>query len=180
MSGISKLAYIILALAIGYAFIYPSVGNLSALMDEKGKYESSLETVGNIESKKKELLTKLNSIPADERKDIENVLPNSLGFVRLISQIDAVAASNGISIDKITSKETNPSAGASIEEAQPQNPYQSAIISFSFDASYDKFNVFMNSLEKSLRILDIKSVKLETKENGIYSYNVEFETYWLK
>ncbi|MEK7117003.1 MAG: type 4a pilus biogenesis protein PilO [Patescibacteria group bacterium] len=180
MSSTSKIAYLILTLAVGYIFIYPSVGDLSALMSEKQRYNDSLETVSNIEDKKNELLTKFNDISDDDKKEIEIILPSSLNFIKLISQIDAVAAGNGISIDKISSKETSSSIGNSIEEAQPQRPYQSSIIEFSFTASYEKFNAFMDKLEKSLRILDVKSVKLTIQEDGDYSYSVEFETYWLK
>ncbi len=180
MSNTSKLAYVILAILIGYIFIYPKTGEVSLLMAEKQKYESYLETLGSIESKKNELLTEFNKISVEDKKDIETILPNSLDFVKLMSQIDSVAAKYGILIDKITSKETSLSVGDSIENAQPQKIYNSAIIGFSFTASYNDFNNFMNDLEKSLRILDIKSIKLEVREKGAYSYNVEFETYWLK
>lgn len=181
MSSTSKLAYIILTLAIAYLFIYPSVGELSALTAEKQKYTDTLTMISNIENKKNELLTEFNNISATDRKDIETILPNSLDFVNLISQIDAVAAKYGISVDKVSSKEAV-SSGKSEETttSQPSTSYQSAIIGFSFDATYEKFNAFLNDLEKSLRILDIKSIKLTTKDDGIYTYNVEFQTYWLK
>jgi len=180
MSSITILAYIIVSLSIGYAFAYPLFGDISSLGAEKNRYENSLAMVENIENKKNELLTKFNNIPADSKKDIETILPDSLNFIGLISQIDAVAAKYGLSIDKTSSKETSSSVGGSIGEAQPQRPYQSAIISFSFTGSYDQFNTFMGELERSLRILDIRSLKIEPKEDGAYSYRVEFETYWLK
>lgn len=180
MNGISILAYLVLALSIGYAFIYPSMGDISALTAEKQKYNDSLEMVSNIESKKNELLAKFDSIPEEDKKEINTILPTSFDFVRLISQIDAVAARNGMSIDKISSKEIGSAVGNSIEEAGPQKPYRSAVIGFSFESSYEKFNVFINDLEKSLRILDVRSIKLNAGEKGTYSYDVEFETYWLK
>jgi len=180
MSSISIIAYIVLTLSIGYAFVYPSIGSVSTLMDEKQKYETSLETVNDIENKKNELLTKFNNISDEDKKDIDTILPNSLNFVRLVSQIDAVGSKHNISIDKTSSKETKPPAGESIGEGQPQRIYNSAIISFSFVAPYDKFEAFMDDLEKSLRILDIRYIKLTTQEKGGYMYDVEFETYWLK
>jgi Tfp pilus assembly protein PilO len=180
MSSISIIAYVILTISIGYAFIYSPSGDLTVLMDQKQQYEKSLEMVNNIENTKNELLTKFNNISAAEKKEIETVLPDSLDFVRLVSQIDAVGSKYGISIKSITSREINSSAGTSIKGAEPPKPYNSAAIGFSFDASYDKFNTFMADLEKSMRVLDIKSVKLNSKDTGIYSYTVEFETYWLK
>jgi Tfp pilus assembly protein PilO len=180
MSNISIIACAILTLSIGYAFAYPSFGDLNNLLGEKQKYIDSLNMVSNIENKKNELTTKFNEIPSDDKKNIDTILPSSLNFVKLISQIDAVAAKYGISISNVSSKEADSSVGTSIENAGPSKPYRSSIIGFSFTTSYENFKVFLDDLEKSLRILDIKSARLETKENGLYSYNVEFETYWLK
>jgi len=180
MSNISIIAYIVLTLSVGYAFVYPSFGDVTKLLDQKQKDESSLEMVSNIENQKNELLTKFDGISAADKKNIETVLPSSLELVKLISDIDGVASKYGISINNISSKEVGSSVGDSIDNAAPAKPYQSSIIGFSFVASYDKFNAFLSDLEKSLRILDIRSVKLDTQENGVYSYNVEFETYWFK
>lgn len=155
-------------------------GDITILLDQKQKYENSLEMVNNIEAKKDELVSKFNAIPAAERKNIETILPSSLDFVKLISQIDAVASKYGISVDQISSKELVASGGDSIEGAAPPKIYQSATIEFSFDTSYEKFTSFLDDLEKSLRILDIRSVKLVAAENGVYTFNVQFETYWLK
>jgi Tfp pilus assembly protein PilO len=180
MSSTSILAYVVLTLAIGYGFIYSPMGDLTALMDKKQQYNDDLETVSNIENTKKELLTKFNNIPAEDKKNIETVLPNSFNFVRLVSQIDAVAANYGIAIGSITSTGVSASVGESIADAKPKNPYESATIGFSFTASYENFNLFMNDLEKSMRILDIKSVHLTIDKDGNYKYEVEFVTYWLK
>lgn len=180
MSKTSILSYIVLTLVIGYAFIYPAFGEISSLLEQKQKYVTTLETVGNIESKKNALQSKFDEIPPKTKADIETILPSSLNFVKLISQIDAVAANYGISVDKISVREVGSSVGNSIEEAGPIKDYQSSIVGFSFEASYDKFNTFVGELEKSLRILDVRLVKLNTAANGVYSYDVEFETYWLK
>lgn len=180
MSSISIIAYVILTLSIGYAFVYPSFGDINQLLEQREKYLASLETVSNIENKKEELLTELNAIPEIDRESVETILPDSLNFVKLISQIDAVASRYGISIKDISSIETAQAAGSSIENAEAPKTYSSAIIGFSFDASYEQFNAFMDDLESSLRILDIRSAKLTTAEGGTYSYHVEFETYWLK
>src|SRR3989338_9064889 len=104
MSNTSIIACAVLTLSIGYAFVYPSFGDLNSLLDKKQEYANALNTISNIEDKKNELLTEFNNISEAKKTDINIVLPSSLDFVRLISQIDTVAASHGISIDKISSK----------------------------------------------------------------------------
>ncbi|MEK7635329.1 MAG: type 4a pilus biogenesis protein PilO [Patescibacteria group bacterium] len=180
MSSISILAYVILSLSIGYAFIYSPMGDLTALMDKKQQYNDSLETINNIENTKKELLTKFNNISVEEKKEIDTLLPSSFDFVRLVSQIDAVAANHGISISNISSENLNSPSGDANTEAKTSNSLNSATVGFSFEASYDNFNSFMDDLEKSMRILDIKSMSLSAQKGNIYKYEVKFVTYWLK
>ena len=180
MSITAIISYIVLTLAVGYAFILPTYNDLTVLNEEKQKYNDALETVANIEIRKNELLSKFNSISAEDKKSIEVFLPDSVSFVRLISEIDSLASKQGISIDRISSRDTDPSVGATIEDAGPQKPYRSSVIGFSFTASYDKFRIFMDDLEKSLRILDIKSLRISPEREGLFVYNVEFETYWFR
>jgi len=180
MSNISTIAAAVLTLAIGYAFVYPSFGDLKNLLDEKQKYLDSLDTIGDIENRKNELVAKYNEVPEADRKNIDVALPSSLDFVKLTSQIDAVASKYGILVGTFSSKDTEPTTGTSIENTTAVKPYNSSVVGFSFSTSYETFRAFLDDLEKSLRILDVRSVNLEAKENGIYTFNVEFETYWLE
>lgn len=180
MSNTSVLIYFFLTLAVGYAFAYPSIGDLSILMEEKQKQEDSLVMMAEAESKKNELLTKYNQISPEDKMYVETVLPDSLDFVKLISQIDAIASKYGLTIDKTSFKETSNTEGDTVSDVGPQKPFDSAIISFSFDGSYNQFNNFINDLSRSLRILDIKSLRINAADDGVYSYSVEFEAYWLK
>lgn len=180
MSSTSILAYFILAASVVYVFVYPPYQEISILMGEKEKYDEYLAMAMNVDAKTSQLLTKFNQITPEEKKNIDTVLPDSYNFVRLVSQIDNIAGQYGIKIDRITSRDVSSSVGDSIAEAGPDKQYKSAVIGFSFTATYEKFNEFMAALEKSLRILDIRSVRINTATTGLYTYSVEFEVYWLK
>lgn len=180
MSGTTILSYIILSACIVYAFANPAYQEIRLLREEKGKYEDSLALVADIENKKNVLLEQYNSISEEDKKKISTVLPDSLDFVKLVADIANVASENGVIIDNISLKEMDSSVGESISDAGSPKPYRSAIIGFSFGGSFSQFNTFIGSLEKSLRILDIRSVKLQTNDGGRDSYQVEFETYWVK
>jgi len=181
MSNTSILAYLILTISIGYAFIYPSFGDISELQSQKQNYEDSLATVSNIENKKNELLTQYNSISEADKKNLETVLPDTFNFVRLISDIDSVASKHGISITNITSRElTDPTVGDTVETAGPEKKYKSGIVGFTFTSTYENFLLFSKELEKSLRVIDMRSVKIESENKGNFTFTVEFETYWQK
>ena len=180
MSGTSILSYIMLSACIVYAFANPAYQEIKLLRGEKGKYDDSLALVADIENKKNALLEQYNSISEEDKKKISTVLPDSLNFVKLVADIANVASVNGVIVDNITLREMDSSVGESVSDAGAPKPYRSAIIGFSFDASFSQFNAFIDNLEKSLRILDVRSVKLQTNEGGRDTYQVEFETYWVK
>lgn len=180
MKTTSILSFLILTLAVAYSFIWPAYSDLGLLRAKKSGYEDSLAMVNNIEMKRNELQSKYDQIPPADKKNIETVVPDNFDFVRLISQIDNVGAKYGISISSIGSRVTDPSVGNSVAEAAPPRAFQSAIISFSFTSSYQAFTSFINDLEKSLRILDIRVLKIDAEDKGVNAYNVELETYWVE
>lgn len=179
MTGNSTLSYILLSLVIGYVFIYPYVTKIPALNEQKQRYLSALETVSSIESKISQLRSQYESIPNESKERINTILPNSFNFVRIISQIDNVASKYGISIDEISYQESY-APGNSVESAQMAGPYESTVIGFSFTTSYGSFQDFIDELEKSLRVLDVRSVELDSDDKGTHTFKVELETYWLK
>lgn len=178
MSSTSTLSYIIISIALLYAVVLPKWEELSVLRTEQSKYEETIEKTKQIEQKKNELLAKFNEIRSEDRARIESLIPDKYDYVRLVSQIDAVGSKYGISIDKVQSSEHDTSVGNSIGDAAPAKIYKSATISFSFDATYENFGKFMDDLERSLRILDVKSIRIIAMEGSVYTFNMEIDTYW--
>jgi Tfp pilus assembly protein PilO len=125
-------------------------------------------------------LTSFNNIPESEKKVINTVLPDSKNFVKLVSDIDLVASKYAISIDQIASEEIGTSADTSIADAGPEKIYEASLISFNFSSSYENFRKFMNDLERSLRVLDVKSVDIKPQDEQIFNFAVKLQTYWLK
>jgi len=177
MGGTTILAYIVISLSVVYAFTLPFFNNLNALLDEKSRYEEVLEKARNIEEKKNALLAEFNKVSALEIQKVETFIPSSFNFVKLAADIDAVAARYGISVQSIASIDGS-NTDTSIAEAESTPTYGSAIITLSFSASYPNFQKFLEDLEKSLQILDIKSLTISPGDNNVYKYSMELETYW--
>jgi len=58
--------------------------------------------------------------------------------------------------------------------------FERATVSFDFVSNYGNFTRLLADIEKSLRIMNIKSISFQTGESGLYNYQVSVETYWLK
>lgn len=178
MSSTSTLSYIIISIAVLYALVLPKWDELSVLRAEESKYQDAILKTQQIEQKKNDLLAKFNEVKSEDRARIESLIPDKYDYVRLVSQIDSIGSRYGISIDKVQSREHDTSVGNSIGEAAPPKIYKSATISFTFNSTYENFNKFMDDLERSLRILDIKSIRISALEGSVYTYDVEIDTYW--
>ncbi len=174
----SFLSYIIISASVIYAFAYPFWSEVSVKIEEKSKYEAVIEQVNSLNQKKDEILAKIDQISPEVQQNINTFMPNKLDFVKLTSDINSVGSKYGITVDKVNSVEKDKSVGDSISEAAPPRVYSSAAVSFSFTASYANYVKFIQDIEKSLRILDIKSASINPKEGGLYDFNVEMETYW--
>lgn len=179
MSSSIIIPAIIISVSVLYSFTLPLFGNVSDLSQEKSKYENILDQVQNVDSKQKTLSQEFEKLTKNDVEKIEKIIPSSYDFVKIATDINAIASKYGISIEKVSSsKKVNDVA--SVGEAEVvESLYNSATLDIEFKASYPKFNSLMADLERSLRILDIKSVQLQTENENIYSYKVAFDVYWL-
>src|SRR3989344_81728 len=120
------------------------------------------------------------ALPVAEIERINKMLPDNINTVRLALDLDSMASRYGISIDSIK-VEVGTAEDASLAVLpEYAEVYDKATVSLGFISSYADFMRLLADIEKSLRIMDIKSVALETNESGLYEYEIAVETYWLK
>lgn len=179
MNSVNSTFIIFLSIGAFFFFTKPMMADLSALSDKKSAYEEALVKLKSVESIKQQLTDKLNSLPEDEKKKLEILLPDSPGTVKLVSDIDAAAAKNGISIDQITYGPSNHDQGKSVIDATAPKNYQSVLVNFSFTSDYNHLKSFLADLEESLRLIDVRSIDLQVGSKGVYNYKVSVETYSL-
>lgn len=174
----SFASYFLISCALLYAFAYPFWTEVSMKIQEKEKYQKTIEEVNSLNQKKDQLLAQIKNIDEEDKKRIDTFMPTSLDFVKLTSDINDVGSKYGIKVDKVSSIEKDKSVGNSINEAQPPKPYNTASISFSVTTSYQNFIKFIGDLERSLRVLDIKNIVINPLQGGNFDFKIEMDTYW--
>lgn len=175
-----NLILIVLAVGLFYTFSSPQYREVQGLQASAAEYRSVIENVSRIAEARDALLDNYEAIPARERDKLLKVLPNSVDAVRLALDLDTIAGRYGIAIRNVkVDSLADPNAALAV---LPNNdvPYKKAVVTFNFVSNYENFIRFISDLEKSLRIMDVKSVNFRVSENGIYEHNVQVETYWLK
>lgn len=171
---------IILAIGIFFTFTSPQYKGAQGLAAEAREYREVVDNVSRIASTRDNLLASYESIPAAEKERLAKVLPDNIDAVGLARDLDTIASQYGIALRSLEiDEDTDPRTGMALPEYEA--PYEKAIVSFSFVADYPNFVKFLADLEKSLRLMDVKSVVWAVGEQGsLYEHRVTVETYWLK
>lgn len=206
------ISFIVLILSIGFTFFYV-VPAYNLNKERRGNIESLsniLSTSGEIKKLINETKTNLSSIEPDGLSRFEVFLPVTIDPIRFANNIQNIGRRNRIVLSDIkvegpaNSSQNNGASSAPgvAQGAYTMNPatpgevsskkYATTKASFTFTATYEMFLLFLNSLEKSLGVIDLTSLSFSVLPNDaslktlrapaspIYQYTMAIETYSLK
>lgn len=171
------LPIILIAAALGLFILYTN----SAYQDIKlqsaklNQYNVVLDQSSLVRQKRDELLTERNAFSPQQLQQIQKLLPDNIDNIRLIIDINDIAARYHLQVMNVTLDQTTDAIGA-------DSRLGTVGIGFSVSANYSDFLAFLADLERSLRILDIDDISFAApqKTNGLASYTIHLKTYWLK
>jgi Tfp pilus assembly protein PilO len=177
---------IILAIAIFYSFTDGRISQLQALQASNSDYLSAINNSVQLITQRDAVLKTYNTISPTDQARLNTMLPDNVDNVRLIIDVNSIAAHHGFSIQNITTSADSNGTGTGLSENSGSTnnsnlPYGEVTISFSFTASYQNFLAFMQDIQSSLRILDISDLTVNQGTTpGTYTYTMKLTTYWLK
>lgn len=182
----SSLSIIILmaAVAVFYLGIDPAYNNpddgVKILRTKMADYNTALDNSAKLRQLREELMAVYNKMDPDDLTRLQKMLPDGVDNIRLILDIDSMAARYGMSIKNISiTQDTTSPNGAT---ASPnQNPIGSIKLAFAVTTSYENYLQFLADLERSLRVVDVVGLAFSAsdKENTA-TYTTTLQTYWLK
>lgn len=184
---ILPVLFIGVSIGIFFGFIDPHYQQVKELRSEVAEYDEVLQKSKKLLELRDKLLSKYNTFSDEELNNIEHIVPNNVDNVKLILEINNIAAKNGLLVKNISISSRKEEGGES-EGVQQSGPnvsessknYNSIDLSFSVDASYSSFKDFMKDLEQSLRLIDIRKISFSASEKQSRNYEVGIRTYWLK
>lgn len=174
---------LLVASIAGFAlFIVPHYNNVRSLRAEAADYNQVLDNAKTLARERNRLVEKYNAFDAGQLAKLDAMLPTTPENVALILELDAIATQNGLALQnvKIDSSESQAPSAARPGTAA-NNDTGTLSITFTATGPYGGFVNFLQSMERSLRIININKVSftaLEDKAN--YQYTVGIKTYWLK
>lgn len=176
-------------LFIGYAQPTYS-GSIADLTTEIRDIDTALEAAKDFKEKEIQLTRDRAAITEDQIMRLESFLPDNVDNVRLIVDLNSLAARSGVQLSEF-SIENNSEESSSTQTAAPLGggttlalragePTESLDLSVAATGSYASFQTFLLGVENSLRHIDVVEISVDDSQTGIYTYDITFRLYWLK
>jgi len=176
---------VLVATAVGLFMLYtdPAYQKVKDLQAQVAAYDEALDKSQELKKTRDQLISRRNTFPADGLQKLEKVLPDNVDNIRLIIDINAIAARHLLSIKNIDLGDVSDSAEGRSELAvgTSGSAVNSVQLGFAVSSSYDNFLAFLQDLEHSLRIVDIENITFSVQADAsVNDYTFDIRTYWLQ
>ena len=186
---------ILIGIAGSFFFVFtnPIYNDVSALNRDVVSYNGALDNSKMFENERDKLTFKYNLINSDNLIKLKKLLPDNVDNIKLVLEINRVAEQYNLQVKNIKydiAKKEVPTGNKFVAQAPtgPAKDYAEFDLEFSLQGSYGNFVSFLESLEKSLRIVDMQSIAFSSSEavsqtgapTDNYKYDLKIKTYWLK
>lgn len=197
MRNFFPIIFIIISIAIFVMVVNPIYGDAKKLRNDVSTYSTALTNATNLQRVRDNLIKNYQTVTDNDKIKLDHFLPNTVDNIQLILQIQSIATSHNmvlknIHFDSQANTQTN-NPGSSLKENS--NSYGVFELSFSTDAKYEDFILFLKDIESNIRLINVKGVSFNVptssaaKNTGntdsqidpnVYTYSLQIETYWLK
>ena len=157
-----------IAVSVFFMFANPIYNDISALKMQAASYNEALNNSKELENERDILTAKYNAIDPNDLAKLQKLLPDKIDNIRLILEIEQIAAPYGMSLTDVkydttnTASTTAPSVAATVEGGAAANSipknYGIFDLEFSTSGTYNNFINFTKDLENNLRIVDITGI----------------------
>jgi hypothetical protein len=205
ISRVLPVVFIIIAIAIVLTYVQPTyAGAIAEVRDRIKSYDSALKAADDFKEQEAKLAAARGKMDPGALARLALLLPDDVDNVQLILDLDALAARAGVRLSDFTVTEPvaattpqqqvtaaaaaspgQPAPAATVDTAAGARALQSngttdtLELSVKATGTYAAFRSFLASAEKSLRLLDVTEITLDSENDGIYTYAITFRIYSL-
>lgn len=181
MNTLIPIFLILISGGLFAAYTNPTYQDVKALQAKAAEYDQALTQSSKLRSARDQLLARRNTFSTDNVRKLERILPDNVDNIRLIIDMDNIAARYGLKIKNVVLGATSAAPGSQVAAVgQGSQVVGSVELGFSVDATYDNFAAFLQDLQKSVRIVDVESIKFSAGTGDLNTYGLQIRTYWLR
>lgn len=173
--------FLITSVGLFFTYIDGKYTDIQVLLTEQDRLDQALTKSKELQEVRNALISRYNTFSREELDRLQKLLPDHIDNVRLIIDIDNIAAAYNLEIAEFgfsnSGPVTVPIEGEPVDSTE--KPYGSVTMDFSVTATYTDFLKFLRDLERSLRLVDVTRVQVTAGDTVLYQFNVTILAYWL-
>lgn len=174
---------LLLAVSAGLFWFYthPTFQKIKEVGSEEGAYDDALTKSREVQEVRNKLISKYNTFSPEDLRRLERLLPDHVDNIRLILDIDNIAARYNLRVRNValggTKEGREERSGLAVGASG--DPIGVVEVGFTVAAKYEDFVRFLQDLERSLRIVDITGISFSVGEGDLTEFSLSIKTYWL-
>lgn len=166
-------------------FLNPTGKSIAMLKDEKKRFLEAMQSAREAERRLAELIDRRTEITSEELARLNRLLPDKVDTIRLVVDMQGIAARHGMAVKDITfsgkGDGENASPGAPAEVSSFEVPgLKSVSLSFGVRGPYVSLISFLSDVEKSLQPLEIVNLSFSSSDDGLYPYKFTLRTFYYR
>lgn len=182
MRTVLPILLLVASAGLFFGFTNPTYEATKQISAQTAAYDQALTTAKQLRDQRDQLLAKRDTFSADDVQKLERMLPDNVDNIRLIIDINNIAARHGLALKNVALGTVSSASSARSASAvgASGDPVGSVELGFAITSSYATFQAFLADLEHSLRLIDVE--KLSFKNSGmadLNDYTLTIRTYWL-
>lgn len=191
MRSIFSIIRIVGGVLIFIFLVAPLKSEVDVLRDEKIKIAKTESDAKEFSALGQDVVNRFQSLDPAQIGRLKKMVPDTVDTVRFINDISGISKTSGVVLKKVDyNTEEVKSVGPEkiVTEKQIANSnYGTYTLRFAVSGTYVDFLSFVDSLENSLRLLDITDVSFNSErgsekstKSDIYEFSIITKSYWLK
>ena len=206
MRFLLPIIFIVVAIAVFMGVISPIYANIQDLTLQAESYNEALSNSKRLQARRDELTKTYNQFSRESVDALEIMIPDSVDNIGLIQEIQRMALRLGIVIKNVNFDpnqvqledgefEEGTQNTATVQQNQnlprrgaveENGLYDTFLLEFTIEGSYQDFVAFLEELEMNLRIVDISNINFTAASldaqgsvSDVYDYTFTTKTYRL-
>ncbi len=170
-----------LMLAVAVFFVYVNrmwTGSIATTKLAIASNDAALEAAKQFTKQQSQLEAQRDAINPEDLARLAIFLPTSVDNVRLILDLNALAARSGLALSNVG---VSTASTASADDALAgESTVGSVDLSLSAVGTYSALQKFLSDVERSQRLLDVEDITAMGSDTGVYTYQMKVRIYWLR
>jgi len=175
--ALGPIILLILAIGLFFWFTKPQLAEIGELNIRVTELNDALSNAKALQDTRARLREEYNMFSPLDKEKLNKLLPDSIDNVKLIIDVDAIAAQYGMTLRNTTLESEGKSDGALGPDTLS---YGAMKLSFRVSGPYAAIQRFLEDISNSLRLTDTVSLSFRSADKDMYEYDVTIKTYWLR